>query len=244
MAELEKNCRALYEEAFGISPSFDDALFRYAMPQYLRVIAEGDAPRSMLFSIPYALVTENGKEEARYLYAVATAKDHRGKGLAKALLKRVIAEGQPLFLRPSSPSLFAFYQAAGLTPVSPVQVLTGEAEQNGEALPLKSLSPTAYLAAREAFLKPPYAVPTADFLALGYLDGGALALAGEFVAFYEMRGDRALFKEWLGNTAFAPRVAAYLGANRYELRTPCAEGTPFGVAANCPKDLAFLIALD
>ena len=244
MADLEKSCRALYEQAFGVSPAFDDALFQYAMPQYLCVIAEGDQPQSMLFSIPYALVSENGKEEAHYLYAVATDKAHRGKGLATALLKRVIAKGQPLFLRPSSPSLFAFYQAAGLKPVSPVRILTGEADAGGAILPLKSLSPEAYLAARGAFLKPPYAEPTAAFLSLGYLNGGAVSLAGEFAAFYERRGDLVLFKEWLGSTDLAPRVAACLGADRYELRTPCKEGEPFGVAANCPNDFTFLIALD
>ena len=244
MTKLEKACRALYEQAFGVSGAFDDALFALTMPACLRAIVEGNAPKSMLFSIPYPIVTENGVTDARYLYAVATDPACRGQGLATKLLREVIAEGLPVFLRPSAPSLFDFYRAVGLSPVSPVQIEHGTALDTGTALGLTRLSPGAYLAARAAYLTSPFAAPTEAFLSLGYLGGGALEMAGQFVAFYEMRGREVLFKEWLGATHFAPRVAAFLGADSYELRTPCADGTPFGMAANCPEDLTFLIALD
>ncbi|MBQ2757354.1 MAG: GNAT family N-acetyltransferase [Clostridia bacterium] len=244
MSKLERGCRALYEQAFGVSGAFDDALFALAMPTCLRVIAQDGKPRSMLFSIPYDIVTENGITDARYMYAVATDPACRGQGLATKLLRTVIAEGLPVFLRPSAPSLFDFYRAVGLVPVSPVKTERGMAGGAGVALPLTALSPSAYLAARRAYLQPPFAAPTEAFLSLGYLGGGALEMAGQFVTFYELRGREVLFKEWLGATHFAPRVAAFLGADTYELRTPCAEGTPFGVAANCPENLTFLIALD
>ena len=244
MEKLQRACRALYEQAFGVSGAFDDALFAHAMPACLRVIAEGDTPKSMLFSIPYAIETENGIVDARYLYAVATDPAFRSQGLATRLLREVIAEGLPVFLRPVAPSLFDFYAAAGLVPVSPVKTERGAADAACAPLSFAALSPTEYLAARRAFLLPPYAVPTPEFLSLGYLGGGALEIAGEFVAFYEKHDSEVLFKEWLGPTHFAPRAAAFLGAATYELRTPCPEGTPFGMAANCPEGLTFLIALD
>lgn len=244
MVGLEKNCRALYEQAFGASARFDDALFSLVMPQYLRVIATGDTPKTMLFSIPYTLISENGPTEARYVYAVATSPAFRGKGLATQLLRTLIAEGVPLFLRPMSPELFGFYRSVGLVPVSPVKTLQGAADDGDERLPFQALSPDAYLTARTAYLTPPYTAPTAAFLSLGFLGGGALCLPERFVTFYEMHGERVLFKEWLGDIAYASHAAAFLGACTYELRTPDASGTPFGMAANCPEGMTFLIALD
>lgn len=244
MEKLYTACRALYETAFpGAPKAWDDALFRHVLPDCLRTVREGDTPLAMLFSIPYPIVTPTGVLEARYLYAVATDPKYRGRGLAKRLLSEVVAEGYPVFLRPSSPSLFAFYQKAGLSPISPVLTEEGSAARVDGA-PIRHLTPEGYLAARRAFLQPPYTRPTTAFLALGFSLGGAIELAGEFAAFYERHGDTVYFKEWLGNRTYAPRAAAFLGATAYRLRTPDATGTPFGMAANCPQELKFLIALD
>ena len=248
MERLYKNCRALFDTAFpGEDKAWSDALFAYALPHALRVIREGDRPKAMLFALPYDIVLPGGcLQAAKYLYAVSTDPACRGQGLAKRLLNDVAAEGAPVFLRPMSASLFDFYKNAGLSPVSPYLEMSGESEPADEAF--KSLTAAEYLAARKDFLKPPYAVPTADFLSLGFSFGGAVALDGKFAAYYERREDEIFFKEWLGDTAFAPRVAAYLGAARYKLRTPCGENeagaTPFGMAVGCPPDLCFLIALD
>lgn len=243
--ELYHACRALYETAFpGADDAWNDALFRHVMPDCLRVIAKAGKPQSMLFSIPYAICEAGGMHEARYLYAVATDSDCRGQGLATALLSRVIAEGYPVFLRPSSPSLFTFYQNAGFSPVSPVLTQVGAAAGDCAGTAFLSLTQGEYLSARIAYLQPPFATPSEDFLSLGFLVGGALSVPGEFVAFYELQGETVCFKEWLGNLDFAPRAASFLGAARYELRTPSPNGTPFGVAANCPEGLTFLIALD
>ena len=244
MEQLYAACRALFDSAFGSEPRlWNDALFGFASPRYLRVVREGDKPLSMLFSIPYAVKTQNGVVPARYLYAVATDPAYRGKGLAKQLIREEIKKGEPVFLRPSSPSLFSFYEKAGLSPLSPVKTVEGEA-QAGDVLGVEHLDINAYLAAREAFLPLPFAVPSKEFLSLGFLLGGAVCKAGEFAAFYERHGDLVYFKEWLGNLDFAPRVAAFLGGVRYRLRTPDVDGEPFGTGAGLPRELAFSIALD
>ena len=248
MEKLYAGCRALFDVAFpGEDQAWCDALFSFAFPKHLRVIAEGDTPKAMLFALPYETVMADGEvREARYVYAVATAPACRGQGLATRLLQEVAAEGVPFFLRPMEPSLFAFYAKAGLSPISYVRRLAGESAPVDEVFP--ALTPEAYLALRAAFLKPPYARPVAEFLKLGFLFGGAVGKAGEFAAFYEKRADYVYFKEWLGDVSYAPRVAASLGFERYVLRTPCAgdevDATPFGMAVNCPKELCFLIALD
>ena len=244
MEKLYGACRALYESAFGSEPrAWNDALFRVAFPDCLRVILEGEKPVSMLFSIPYPIKTEKGIIPARYLYAVATDADHRGRGLAKRLIGEEISKGLPLFLRPSSASLFSFYEKAGLSPLSPVLTTDGAAEM-GDFEGFELIGVDAYLAMRESFLKSPFALPTGEFLSLGFLLGGAVCRAGEFVAFYERHGRTVYFKEWLGNRDFAPRAAAFLGADTYRLRTPDPMGEPFGVGADLPHDLAFSIALD
>lgn len=244
MKDLYTACRALYESAFGSDPkAWNDALFRHVMPDHLRVISEGDRPLSMLFSIPYPIKTAQGMIEARYLYAVATDPAYRGKGLARQLLQSVAGEGYPVFLRPSSEGLFSFYQKAGFSPISPMHTEVGTAA-NGEVAALRQLSAEEYLGARAAFLSEPYAAPTPPFLSLGFSLGGAVMLENEFVAFYERHGDLVWFKEWLGNREFAPRVAAFLGAAQYKLRTPDMGGKPFGVGIGVPRELAFSIALD
>ena len=243
MEEFSRACRALFETAFAESPaSWNDAFFAMAPPHYLRAIRQGDRPLAMLFSIPYALKTEQGTVDARYLFGVATDPAHRGKGLATRLIRTVIDEGHPVFLRPSSPSLFSCYERAGLSPLSPHAEAEGVAA--GDIAGIRYLSKEEYLIAREAFLDKPFVRPDADFLSLGFLYGGALSLAGKFAAFYERIEDGVYFKEWLGSTEYAPRAAAFLGAAHYRLRTPHAGGAPFGMGAGCPADTAFLIALD
>jgi len=244
MEKLYGACRALYESAFGSEPrAWNDALFRFAFPDCLRVIAEGEKPVSMLFSIPYPMKPEKGMIPARYLYAVATDTDYRGRGLASRLIGEEIQKGVPLFLRPSSASLFSFYEKVGLSPLSPMLTTEGAAEK-GDFEGFERLDVDAYLTVRESFLKPPFALPTREFLSLGFLLGGAICRAGEFVAFYERHGHAVYFKEWLGNRDFAPRAAAFLGAETYRLRTPDPMGEPFGVGVNVPRELAFSIALD
>lgn len=247
MEKLYENCRALFDRAFpGEDAAWSDALFFYALPHALRVIRADDMPQAMLLALPYSIVHADGsRQKAKYLYAVATDPAYRGRGLATKLLGEVALEGTPVFLRPMSDSLFAFYERAGMSPISFYKELAGESTPTDERF--EKLSAERYLSARAAFLKPPYAVPEAEFLSLGYCFGGAVCGDG-FAAFYEQSGSEVRFKEWLGDTAYAPRVAAFLGAESYKLRTPCAKNEagamPFGMGVGCPATLCFLIALD
>ena len=248
MEKLYQNCRALFDVAFPDEDgAWSDALFSLALPSALRVIAEGEQVQAMLLAMPCELALQNGERQAaRYLYAVATHPDFRGRGLATKLLQRVAAEGLPCFLRPMNASLFDFYRKAGLSPISPVLELAGESDPTKERF--DALTVPAYLAAREVFLKPPYVVPSQDFLSLGFANGGAIGKENCFAAYYERREGEIFFKEWLGDTQYAAKAAYSLGAARYKLRTPSApdsEGaSPFGMAFGCPENLGFLIALD
>ena len=244
MKDLYKLSRALYDEAFpGEDARFTEALFALGFPTHLVAMGEGKDLASMLFALPYDIVTENGTQKAHYLYAVATAKQHRGKGYAKKLLRRVAERGTPVFLRPMSPSLFDFYKSAGFVPFSPYREWQGDAA-DGDTAGFSALSKEEYLAARDGFLQPPYCRMTTDFLSLSFSLGGAVGCTGRFVALYERNGDTALFKEWWGETAMAPQAAKFLGAAKFVARTPDKDGEPFAVGIGVPAGTTFLAALD
>ena len=244
MKDLYKLSRALYDEAFpGEDDRFTEALFALGFPKHLVAMGEGKDLASMLFALPYDIVTEKGVQKAHYLYAVATAKEHRGKGYAKKLLRRVAERGTPVFLRPMSPSLFDFYKTAGFTPFSPYREWQGEAA-SGNTTGFSVLSKEEYLTARDGFLQPPYCRMTADFLSLSFSLGGAVGCAGRFAALYEQNGDTVFFKEWWGDTALAPQAAKFLGAAHFVARTPDENGTPFGMGIGVPAGTVFLAALD
>ena len=239
---LYADCRALYDLAFPGEPeAFTKALFDRYFPDHARVICEGGKPVSMLFSIPSPIQLESETLDARYLYAVATHPDHRGKGLAKRLLAAEAAE-HPVFLRPMSPSLFDFYAKAGYTPISPISCLAGKATApSGRE---RKLTVSAYLALRDEFAFAPCVRPTAEFLSLYELGGGFVAYGLDAVALYEKHDDKIWFKEYWGDTLFAPRLAAFLGGNHFELRFADPDGEPFGMGVHVPADTAFLAAMD
>lgn len=245
MKDLYTAARSLYLEAFeGESPAFADALFAMGFPQHLVAIGDRGKLVSMLFALPYPIVTGEGVREAYYVYAVATAREYRGKGYAKRLLAEVASRGKPVFLRPMSPSLFDFYKSAGFTPFSPFEECEGEAFANGTALPFTHLTPDGYLAARDGLLDAPYCRMTREFLALAFRYGGAISLGTRFAALYERHGATVLFKECLGDRSLLPDAAAFLDATRYHARFPDKSGTPFGVGIDVPDGCTFLAALD
>ena len=242
MSELYRECRALYEAGFpGESEAFTDALFDAYFPDCVRMISCGGEVASMLFSIPYPVQSACGVIDARYLYGVVTHPAHRGKGLARELIAREAAS-HPVFLRPMQPSLFDFYARAGLLPFSPIKTLFGLA---GSAAPgCRMLTPGGYLALRDRFATAPVCRMTGEFLGLALVTGGLAAYGEQAAALYDREGDTVIFKEWWGDPDFAPRLAAFLSAARYELRLPHPDGEPFGVMSGLSQDTVFLAAMD
>lgn len=235
-------CMRLYDMAFpGESEAFTRAMFDRYAPLYLRTVCEDGEPISMLFSIPYPIITENGTLDARYLYAVATHPDHRGKGLAKRLLLQEAAE-HPVFLRPMSESLFDYYGKVGFAPFSPVEMKTDEATAPSGAE--RIISSLEFLSLRDTLAPLPHCRPTEQFLSLYENGGGTVAYGSDAVAIFERTDGGILFKEYWGDPDFAPRLAAFLGGKRFELRRAAQNGQCFGVGIGVPAGTAFLAALD
>ncbi|MDR3086279.1 MAG: GNAT family N-acetyltransferase [Christensenellaceae bacterium] len=91
-------------------------------PEEVLVLLEDDVIRSMVICLPVSVLTPDGKRHrAAYFYALATDPISRGKGYAKQLLAfaydHLASLGHELGLTvPAMPSLFAFFQSAGLSP--------------------------------------------------------------------------------------------------------------------------------
>ena len=103
---------ALWQEAFGDSPEAVNAFFAY-FPDCRSYVAEEDGGIvSMVHALPRTL---SPNIPTAYLYAVATAKTHRGQGLCRRLIAFSEAELgkigiQTTVLTPGEPSLFRFYE--------------------------------------------------------------------------------------------------------------------------------------
>lgn len=106
---------ALWQEAFGDGPSAVEDFFRH-FPACVSFVAEdGGRIVSMVHALPRILSPQT---PVAYLYAVATAKTHRGQGLCRELMAFAEAELaktgiHTTVLTPGEPSLFRFYEALG-----------------------------------------------------------------------------------------------------------------------------------
>ena len=106
---------ALWQEAFGDSPNAVAAFFAH-FPQCRSYVAEDDGKIvSMVHALPRTL---SPNIPTAYIYAVATAKTHRGRGLCRRLMAFAEAELEKsgihtTVLTPGEPPLFRFYEDLG-----------------------------------------------------------------------------------------------------------------------------------
>lgn len=145
---------ALWHEAFGDTVEDIANCLHYFAP-YLTLYTEGNALLGMFMRLP--VYADNKKGD--YIYAVATAKCARGRGIATKLLEiakaRVInGERDFLVLVPAKPSLFDFYKKRGFTEGTYVSKLCGScrAEPNNN-LAVKHITPKQMHACRKAYFQ-------------------------------------------------------------------------------------------
>ncbi|MBQ3277056.1 MAG: GNAT family N-acetyltransferase [Oscillospiraceae bacterium] len=155
----EGGLRALWKRVFADSDLFLDTFFREIyVPGMAAVMEDGGTIVSAAYCIPFGM--------ARYIYAVATAPEHRGRGCGKAVTL-FAADGKDAYLCPASKELRRWYMdAMGALPASirPAFTPTGA---------LKPIPAEEYVRRREALLeRVPHAEYSPGILALFALDGG------------------------------------------------------------------------
>lgn len=211
--------RLLWQEAFGDTDAFLDCFFATAFRrQNCRCITEGDKVLAALYWMDCHL----GSEKIAYLYAVATAKAARGKGLCHSLMADTHAllkeQGyMGTLLVPGSPSLRKLYQGMGYQDCCPLRETHCTA--GAIPIPLQELDKTAFSHARQRKLGE-------NALYLGEAGLAFLATQGDFYAGEDLllvarrEGSHLRILELLGDVTQAPGAVAALDAKTANLRTP------------------------
>ncbi len=107
----------VWEEAFGDSKE-DILVYLNTLLDYVLIFEEEDRVCGILTLLPVRI----GKKQGRYVYAVATLKKHRGRGISTALLdfakEYISRQGEEfLVLVPQNDGLFEFYKKRGFKTV-------------------------------------------------------------------------------------------------------------------------------
>ncbi len=210
--------RALWKEAFSDTDAFIDLFFGTAFsPDRCRCVTEGEEVLAAL----YFFDTEADGRRIAYLYAIATRKAHRGKGLCRMLMedthRHLSAQGYAgALLVPGSDSLFAFYEKMGYKTATFLDTLDASASER--KISLKRVGRDEYAAARRRLLPPRGVIQEGESLAflermaeLYTADGIALAVREEPEGLYGI--------ELLGDHAQAPAILSALGYSKGSFRT-------------------------
>lgn len=144
--------RSLWKEAFGDGDVFLDAFFETAFnPRRCRCITEADKVVAAL----YWFEVTCGDSRLAYLYAVATAKSHRGQGLFSKLLadtKQVLTEEgfDGILLVPQTEELARMYEKFGFSACSANRCITAHAGESPAQL--REVGATEFARLRRQYL--------------------------------------------------------------------------------------------
>ena len=211
--------RQLWKEAFGDDDAFLSSFFGSVFsPDRCRCMTEEGQVTAAL----YWLDCRHEERPLAYLYAVATHKKHRGKGLCRALMAdthRLLKElgYAGAILVPGEPGLFEMYRSMGYKLCSHVRQWRCAAADQGMAL--WEIDQAEYAALRRQYLPQGGVVQEDQNLTL--LCSMTRLYAGENVLLCA-RDERGslLCQELLGDQAAAPRILAALQYDQGTFRGP------------------------
>lgn len=219
--------RLLWKEAFGDPDWFLDAFFAAAFsPDRCRCITAGDRTAAVLYWFDCAL----GHQKIAYIYAVATAKAHRGQGLCHRLMAdthaHLLRSGYSgAVLVPQQESLRQFYRGMGYRNAGGMEEFSCAA--GGEPVSLRAIGREEFALRRRRMLPP-----------------GSVRQEGENLVFLESQlqfyaGDDFLLAAWedkgvlhgaefLGRKEAAPGILRTLNCREGAFRCP-GEKEPFAM---------------
>lgn len=210
--EQTDGLRRLWKEAFGDSDAFLDTFWdtAFAYDRCRCITLDGEIAAAL-----YWLDCRCAGAPMAYIYAVATAKIHRGKGLCRALMEDTHSHLRALgyagcILVPGEKELFSMYEKMGYACFSGMDERTVEA---AAPVTLWEIDADEYAALRKACL-PPHGV-VQDGIA--FLASYARLYAGED---FLLAATPEMGLELLGNTAAAPGILGALGKKSGRFRVP------------------------
>lgn len=238
--------RCIWQQAFGDTEETLDAFFATGFSwDRCNFLCQDGIPVSALYWFDCTL---DGQRLA-YIYAVATKKAHRGKGLAHRLMADTHAILQErgyagAVLVPGNEKLFAFYRQLGYRTASTVTEFT--AQRSDTPAFIKEIDTAQYARLRRAYL--PENSIIQEGAALEFLHTQVRFYAGDdFLLAAAKADDTLLVQELLGNVRAAPGILCALDVPRGRFRTPgndrdFAMLLPFH--QSCPELAYFGLALD
>lgn len=217
--------RKLWKEAFGDTDAFLDAFFTTGFQaNHCRCLFQKDQP----IAVVYWFDCEYQNRPLAYLYAIATAKEYRGKGLCHTLVNDIHKYLKSnsyagAILVPGSHSLFSFYEKLGYQPGSSIRHFSCEATK--ETVSLQEISAKEYAKLRRSQL--PQGSVIQEQANLDFLQTQAKFFMGDdFLLTASLSVDTFVGIELLGNEAVAPQILATFGYPNGTFRTPGGT-TPF-----------------
>lgn len=245
-ALLIPGLRQLWQQAFSDPEETLDAFFATGFSwDRCNYLCQENIPVSALYWFDCTL---NGQKLA-YIYAVATEKAHRGKGLARRLMADTHAILQErgyagAVLVPGNEKLFTFYRELGYRTLSTVAEFT--AHRSDTPVFIKEIDTTQYARLRRAYLPENSVIQEGD--ALNFLHTQVRFYAGDDFLLAAAKADGTLIvQELLGNVRAAPGILCALDVPLGHFRTP-GNDRDFAMLLSfhqsCPNLAYFGLALD
>lgn len=211
--------RKLWKEAFGDEDAFLDAFFSTAFaPDRCRCVTVDEKPVAALYWFDCQL---EGQPVA-YIYAVATAEAHRGRGICRALMENTHSHLAYLgyagaVLVPCDPSLFQMYEGLGYRTCCRLSEFSCPAAEEPTAL--RKLDVESFCALRRKYL--PAGSVLQEGVNLDFLQTMAKFYAGDGFLLTVAEGENGFFApELLGNVHAAPSILTAFGEKEGVFRTP------------------------
>lgn len=234
--------KSLWNEGFGDTMSEIDRFFTtgFSPTRCLCILLDGKVAAAA-----YWLECTYPHGKLAYIYAVSTAKKHRGKGLCHHLFKQIhhllFRCGYAGAILVPEDGLSGLYASMGYCFFGGMDSFSCQAAL---PIPLRHIGKTEYATLRRHFL--PSDAVLQENENLDYLETMAQQYAGEdFILAARKEGECLLGLELLGNRANAPGIVAALGCRQGRFRTP--GEAPFAMFCplkNVPSPSYFGIAFD
>lgn len=218
LPEQLDSLKALWQEAFGDDDAFLEHFYTYGFaPDRCRCLSVDGQIAAALYWFDCSY---HGKPLA-YLYGVATAKAHRGKGLCRTLAENTHSHLKYLgyageILVPAEDGLFQMYKKMGYDLCSSVSEFTCQA--GNTPVSLRQIDGEEYCRLRREFIPENGVLQEGDNL--NFLQTLADFYAGEDFLTTVYRGEKCIVPELLGNTDAAPGILAALHKSKGQFRTP------------------------
>ena len=219
--------KKLWQEAFGDSESAIDTFFEAAFCTDRCVLATDNG---QVLGALYWLECEYRERPVAYLYAIATAKAHRGKGVCHSIMEYTNKRLRELgyigaVLVPGSKELFSFYEAMGYSTFSTVSEPKLNASQR--SIELRKINATEYAEIRRELLPKNSVIQEKENLR--YIEKEAELYTGNGFLLACYREKSILYgMELLGDASLAGDILFTLGCKEGSFRT-VGEGRPFAM---------------